>query len=104
VAGELEYWAMVQAFGDPEGTGAHMEHIDSDGNAQTGRARVPTPDELHEQFEHWRATRMEGYLTFAWSWPADSPSVWLANQPALQEQLAVENGIRAPVAASSGSG
>jgi hypothetical protein len=26
------------------------------------------------------------------TWPAGSPSVWLANQPALQEQLAVENG------------
>jgi len=88
----MRYWAMFQAFGDPDGTGAVMEYLDADGNLQSGRARLPTPTELHEQLQHWRATRMEGYIAFAWAWPAGSPSIWLANQPALKSQLALENG------------
>jgi hypothetical protein len=88
----MRYWAIVQAFAEPDGTGAYMVYLDSDGNAQSGRPRLPTPAELHEQFEHWRATAMEGYLAFAWTWPAGSSSVWLAKQPALQDQLAAENG------------
>ena len=45
-----------------------------------------------EQLRHWRATAMLGYIAFAWSWPDGSPAMWLANQPALQHQLAAENG------------
>jgi hypothetical protein len=52
---------------------------------------VPTPEELHQQFVHWRATNMEGYLVFAWRYPDDDPSLWLANNPALLAQLALEN-------------
>lgn len=33
----------------------------------------------------------EGYLVFAWRFPDDQPSLWLANSPLLQSQLAVEN-------------
>jgi hypothetical protein len=34
---------------------------------------------------------MEGYLVFAWRYPDDDPSLWLANNPALLAQLALEN-------------
>jgi len=71
----LDYWGVVQSFGD----------------ASEG-FRLPTPDELHQQFIHWRATKMKGYLVFAWRWPRDQSSLWLANHPELQSQLAVENG------------
>lgn len=66
------YWGVLQAHGDDW-------------------YRVPTPDELHQQFVRWRASRMEGYLVFAWSWPDDDPSLWLANHSELQAQLVKEN-------------
>jgi hypothetical protein len=66
------YWGVIQAFGDDW-------------------YKLPTPDELHRQFRHWRATKMEGYLVFAWRHPDGMPSVWLANDPELQQQLAEEN-------------
>jgi hypothetical protein len=68
----VRYWGVIQAHGD-------------------AWYRTPTPEELHQQFLHWRATDMEGYLVFAWSWPAWDPSLWLANNPALQRQLAIDN-------------
>ena len=68
----VRYWGVVQAYGDDW-------------------YKVPTPAELHQQFVHWRATRMEGYLVFAWRYPDDEPSSWLANNPGLQSQLAIEN-------------
>jgi hypothetical protein len=68
----VRYWAVIQAHGDDW-------------------YRVPTADELHEQFVRWRASRMEGYFVFAWRWPDDKPSLWLANHPELQLQLAKEN-------------
>ncbi len=68
----VRYWGVVQAFGDDW-------------------YKLPTPDELHRQFVHWRATNMEGYLVFAWRHPDGLPSLWLANDPELQQQLAEEN-------------
>ena len=68
----VRYWGVIQAHGDDW-------------------YKVPTPDELHQEFVHWRATRMEGYLVFAWAWPSWDSSLWLANHPELQQQLAVEN-------------
>jgi hypothetical protein len=68
----VRYWGVIQAFGDDW-------------------YKMPTPQELHRQFVHWRATNMEGYLVYAWRSPDDAPSQWLANTPALQAQLAVEN-------------
>jgi hypothetical protein len=68
----VRYWAVIQAHGDDW-------------------YRVPTADELHEQFVRWRASRMEGYFVFAWRWPDDEPSLWLENHPELQAQLAKEN-------------
>jgi hypothetical protein len=72
----LPYWGVVQAFGDQPG----------------GGWRLPTPAEIHEQFVHWRASRMTGYLVFAWRWPSGDSSLWLANHPELQAQLKIENG------------
>lgn len=68
----IRYWGVVQAYGD-------------------NWYKVPTRVELHQQFVHWRATNMEGYLVFAWRYPDGRPSLWLANRPALKAQLAVEN-------------
>jgi hypothetical protein len=68
----IRYWGVIQAWGDDW-------------------YKLPTPDELHQEFEHWRATNMEGYLVFAWRYPDDMPSLWLAKHPKLQAQLAVEN-------------
>jgi len=72
----LHYWGVVQAFGDQPG----------------GDWRLPTAAEIHEQFVHWRASRMTGYLVFAWRWPSGDSSFWLANHPELQAQLKIENG------------
>jgi hypothetical protein len=69
----VRYWGVVQAFGD-------------------SWYKLPTPDELHQEFLHWRATHMQGYLVFAWRWPSNHSSLWLANHPELQSQLATENG------------
>lgn len=69
----VRYWGVIQAFGGSSGY------------------RLPTPAEVHEQFVRWRRTRMEGYLVFAWRYPPEDPSVWLANHPEQQSQLAIEN-------------
>lgn len=68
----VRYWAVIQAHGDDW-------------------YKLPTPAELREQFARWRVTRMEGYLVFAWHWPRDDSSLWLANHPELQAVLAEEN-------------
>jgi hypothetical protein len=68
----IRYWGIIQAAGD-------------------NWYALPTPQELHDEFMIWRRTRMEGYLVFAWRWPRGSPSLWLANHPALQAQLGTEN-------------
>jgi hypothetical protein len=86
-AAGLGYWGVLQAFGEPEGEGFTMCSTTSG----CGKPRLPTPEELHEQFERWRATAMSGYLVFEWRWPDHAPEVWLANQPSLQAQLAEEN-------------
>ena len=60
----IRYWGVIQAYAD----GA---------SASCGSSpwyRLPTPDELHQEFVHWRATKMEGYLVFAWRWPDCDPS------------------------------
>jgi hypothetical protein len=68
----VRYWGVIQAHGDDW-------------------YKVPTPDELHRQFEYWRRSNMEGYLVFSWRWPEWDPSLWLANNSALRHQLAEEN-------------
>ena len=73
----IRYWGVIQAWGDDY-------------------YKVPTPRELHLQFEHWRRTKMRGYLVFAWRWPEDKPQDWLANHPELRAQLAKENARPAP--------
>lgn len=95
-AAGLDYWGVVQTFGDPSGQGAYMCTTTSG----CGRPRLPTAGEIHEQFVHWRATRMSSYLSFAWDWPSGTPSLWLENHPELQLQLAQENAAAAGGAAS----
>jgi hypothetical protein len=68
----VRYWGVIQAFGDDW-------------------YKLPTSDELHRQFMHWRATKMEGYLVFAWRHPDGMRSLWLANDSELQQQLKKEN-------------
>jgi chitodextrinase len=67
-AGVPRYWAVIQAFHD-------------------SWYRYPTVDELHEEFRHWRASRMSGYLVFAWSWDGDC----LENHADLLQALREEN-------------
>jgi len=69
----IRYWGVVQAFGDDY-------------------YKLPTPQQIHQEFVHWRATKMQGYLVFAWRWPRNSPGLWLANHSKLRGQLAHENG------------
>jgi hypothetical protein len=68
----IRYWGVIQAAGDDY-------------------YKLPTPQELHEEFVHWEATTMQGYLVFAWHWPPYRPSLWLAHHPELLTQLAHEN-------------
>src|SRR5215210_8374244 len=82
----LNFWGQVQAFGEPAGQGFEMCT-----DTSCGKPRLPTPAELHQQFDHWRATKMSGYLVFQWRWPDNHPDIWLANQPELQSQLSLEN-------------
>jgi hypothetical protein len=68
----IRYWGVIQAHGDDY-------------------YRQPTPAQLHQEFRHWRATKMSGYLVFAWRWPRNRPSLWLANHSGLKSQLSREN-------------
>jgi hypothetical protein len=62
------YYAVLQAFGDDF-------------------YRMPSPAELHEQFNHWRHSRMEGYLVFSWDY-GDSN---LGERPDVVDQLGRDN-------------
>jgi hypothetical protein len=68
----ITYWGVIQSFGD-------------------SYYRSPTPEEIHEQFRHWRGTRMSGYLVFAWRWPPAKPDLWVANRSDVQAALQEEN-------------
>ncbi len=67
-AGVPHYWAFIQAFAD-------------------SYYRMPTADELHEEFRHWRQSRMEGYVVFSWAYGTDT----LENHPDLIDALSWEN-------------
>ena len=67
-AGVPHYWAFIQAFAD-------------------SYYRMPTADEVHEEFRHWRQSRMEGYVVFSWAYGTDT----LENHPDLIDALGWEN-------------
>lgn len=67
-AGITRYWAVIQAFSD-------------------AYYRMPTPGELHEEFQHWRRSDMSGYLVFSWSYLASN----LESRPDEVDQLRTEN-------------
>jgi hypothetical protein len=68
-AGISNYWAILQAFEDDY-------------------YRMPTPDEIAAQFEHWRRSRMSGYFVFSWDYLGSK----LDGRPDLVAQLARSNG------------
>jgi hypothetical protein len=85
----LPLWGVIQAHGDTADS-QQMCIVATGGGTRCGMTRVPTPAELHEEFEHWRRTSMSSYLVFSWRWPDGTPSLWLENHPELQDQLAIE--------------
>ncbi len=69
-AGYTRFWAVVQDFQDTF-------------------YRVPTPDELRAEFEHWDRSAMSGYFVFSWSWKGFSLDTLPDNVAELkQENLA----------------
>jgi acid phosphatase type 7 len=89
-AAGLNYWGVVQAYGEPDTSGQELCDVES-GIEHCGAARLPTATEIHDEFTHWRATHMLAYLVFSWRWPDSTPSLWLENHPELQDQLSIEN-------------
>ncbi len=69
-AGIDRYWAVIQAFED-------------------SYYRLPTPEELHEEFQHWRRSDMSGYLVFSWNYL----NVNLEDRHEVVDQLRAENAI-----------
>jgi hypothetical protein len=90
--GMVPYWGVIQAFGNPPGSGYCYTGLTTTGASTCGDARLPTAQEIHAQMDRWRATSASGYLAFAWRWPSNDSSLWLANHPELQDQLKIENG------------
>jgi hypothetical protein len=74
-AGIKRYWAVVQDF-------------------QDCYYRLPTPQELGAQFDHWAKSNMSGYFVFSWNYrPADShcAGAILDSHPDNLAQLKYEN-------------
>jgi hypothetical protein len=90
-ASKLPLWGVIQAHGDTADSQL-MCVVPTGGGLQCGTTRVPTPAEIHEEFNHWRATSMLSYLVFSWRWPATDATLWLENHPEVQDQLKIENG------------
>jgi hypothetical protein len=63
------YWGVVQAFAD-------------------SWYRMPTAEELREEFRRWRSSRMEGWLVFSWTYGTDT----LERHADLVDVLRAENG------------
>lgn len=89
-SGITNYLGVIQAFSDEGVTGNFFCSTSGCGNP-----RWPTNTEIHEEFNHWRASKMAGYLVFAWHWPdgAAYSAAWLENHPGQQDQLKIENQI-----------
>jgi hypothetical protein len=66
--GITSWWAVMQDF-------------------QDGVWRFPTASELHQQYLHWAASAMNGYLVFSWDYLGNS----VQSQPDNLEALAMDN-------------
>lgn len=95
--GMTNLWGVAQSHGDTA-TSQTMCVTNTDGSTDCGMTRVPTPAEVHAQMQHWDATGMKDYIVFSWRWPDSDPSLWLENNPLLQDQWKVENDLRTPAA------
>jgi hypothetical protein len=74
-AGVTQYWAVVQDF-------------------QDCYYRLPTPDELASQFDHWAQSSMSGYFVFSWNYQSvqpNCPGTTLDSHPENIAQLKYEN-------------
>lgn len=74
-AGIMRYWAVIQDF-------------------QDCYYRLPTPQELRGQYDHWARSNMSGYIVFSWNYQsADSKCVGtnLENHPDNIAELKYEN-------------
>jgi hypothetical protein len=67
-AGVTRYWAVIQDF-------------------QDSFYRVPTPEEIRTEFDHWDRSGMSGYFVFSWEWKGFS----LDTLPDNMAQLKLEN-------------
>lgn len=74
-AGVTHYWAVVQDF-------------------QDCYYRLPTPQELDSQFDHWAQSSMSGYFVFSWNYQSvqpNCPGTTLDSHPDNIAQLKHEN-------------
>jgi hypothetical protein len=69
-AGITRYWAVIQAFED-------------------SYYRMPTPDELHEEFARWRRSDISGYVVFSWNYMDFNIEL----RPDVLRQLEIENSV-----------
>lgn len=74
-AGIKRYWAITQDF-------------------QDCYYRLPTPQELRMQYDHWARSNMSGYLVFSWNYQSVDPKCVgtnLENHPDNMAELKYEN-------------
>jgi hypothetical protein len=74
-AGIKRYWAIIQDF-------------------QDCYYRLPTPQELRAQYDHWARSNMSGYLVFSWNYQSVDPKCVgtnLENHPDNISELKYEN-------------
>ncbi len=95
--GMTNLWGVAQSHGDTSSSQT-MCVTNTDGSTDCGMTRVPTAAEVHTQMQHWDDSGMKDYIVFSWRWPDSDPSLWLENNPLLQDQWKIENDLRTPEA------
>jgi hypothetical protein len=87
-AGVKQYWAVLQDF-------------------QDCYYRLPTPQEIEAQFDHWAGSGISGYFVFSWNYQSADPKcvgTTLDSHPDNIDELKHENAVsffRLPAAQSS---